>query len=373
MKKFVNIEEQLASSTDTIVLNTKKNGSEILSYYLRAYRGRLDLASIVGQSKKRPDFLSILEQIRTELKKGNFKKAETLIVKTTPNNELEKIELFLELTRLLIHKGKYEEAVRISDNVVNLTTTPPVSRMTLYQTRGHAYIALGDFNKAIKELESAITLSEVFPNASSGFSARTFLVKAYTELEKEDEAKQSCDILNKLLLDFKQNEIWLDRLLSVLRAEYTYYRKFGCPIDAIIRLKEAEQISIWLEEKDTAKRCMEDMKQCFNELSPEQEKQHKINNAILCFSGWQYFPRLNLILTISPKKIETLNDSPITKKILLELAERPLSNDDFFKKIWNIDYKIQQHAGHIRSTLSKIRKKLPKESLTVSDGIIYLK
>ena len=374
MKNYISIEEQLAGKDDSrIVIDKKKNGAEIFSYYLRAYKNRTDLATAVGSSSKE-NFLSGLEKAKNMIRKGDFSRAHDILTKLDPKCELEYFELILEMTRTLVYMGKYEEALAISSEKSGLADAPPVSRMSLLQARGHAMITLKNFVGAVDELEAAVALSELFPNANSGFMARTSLLKVYVEQEQKEKARRILEQLIFLLDGFKDDEIWLDRLLSVLRAEYTFFSKFDTPHDAMIRLKEAEGISNWFGEHDTAKRCDEDFKRLVEDYSLCEKQINKSQDSVLSFQNWQYFPRLDLILVLLPKSISRISKTPLTRKILLALSKGPVKKDVFFQLIWNLEYNGSRHDNHIRGTFSKIRNKLPKGGLSIgNDGFIYLK
>jgi tetratricopeptide (TPR) repeat protein len=354
-------------STDAL---SGRNISASLSLVLRHYHGRNDLTRAVQDLDKKEGSGNalLLEQVRSALYAGEADRAAGLLASAGTLSPLEEAEFAVEKLRLHTMRGELEQAWASSEFALGHMELLEISRMTCYQMRGSIRIRQGRFLEAVGELEKAVSLAEFFPHASSAFNSYALLVQAFAELGQNDEARRNLEVLERLLAEIEQPELWLDRLLSYLRSQSHARRASGEFALAVSSLTEAEEVAAWLGDKFTRARCESEI------VAIGQEHGFREGSAksVFHFSGWSYLPERDLILIRFPKRIVRLGHSPLSRKVLLALADKKKTCSELFEQIWNLSYDSERHGTFLRSNLSKIRKLLPKGALQVVDGEIYL-
>jgi tetratricopeptide (TPR) repeat protein len=361
IKKLLKAEKSL-SLGKTITLNVDESSSTIASYFLRAHRGRTELSEILLNTDANNDFISRLEKIRLALRKNQVDIAAELIQMTKAEDELEQNELQLEHVRLMILQKKYDDALLCSEKILASPLLAFTSKMTLHQIRGLSFIYLQNYEKAIDELKLAITLSALFPEASSGFLAHTVLAQAYSYLGDQKQAIETLTIISQHLDQVQDMDQWIEKKVQHLRAQFHFSKNFSSANEARSFLVEAKELAEWQNLNTTVELCKSDLNDYTTE-SPTKVVHH--------FLGWKYFPRLQLILWNHPKKSFRIKDSEQSVQILNALTMSDKSQEALFQEIWGLELQ-ERYEGHLRATFSKIRSKLPVGALTVKNGIVKL-
>lgn len=330
-----------------------------LSYFLRATNGRSDLAKLV-QVTAPESFTNSIEKIRTAVYEGNYDLAQSLASALSCSTEIEKAELNVELARIALYTNKTELSLELIKSCLSASELSITTKITLLQMQGHALLSAQRHSEAIESLKSAVTMATVFPNLSSSFSARAFLVRAYAELKQFSNAEFELFCMSQQLSKIEQSEMWLDRTLTFLRAKSIHLKEKNSLLERNAILQEAAEIAKWLGDKGS------ELKSRGEILGDD------IKGIVLRFSGWSYLPQLDLILNYETKKIDFLKDSPIAKKVILVLSGGGISSDKLFERVWGLKYEQDRHAVHLRAMLSKMRKKLPSNTLQVKDGVVFI-
>jgi hypothetical protein len=176
-KTFLQLESQLVAN-GSVTIDTSSSSSKMMSYYLRAIRGRNDLAAALDAVAPDGGFIRRLEQARVALKSNKLHLAEALLLKTLPSTDEELAELLLEKARLCLFKRDYENGENFATGAIQLNVVSEVSLMTLFQVRGLIRTNLKKYSDAISDLKVAIGFSETMSFAHSAFSAHTVRAKA---------------------------------------------------------------------------------------------------------------------------------------------------------------------------------------------------
>ena len=336
-----------------------------MSVFLRDYRARGDLSSLLSREKAPKRSPETLEKIRNALQQGNLELAGSLLRRLRPRSDLEAAEFGLEQVRLQLFSGNFDLALEISEALLSNPALTDLSRMTVHQLRGHCLIQTQQYAMAIEELKFAETLSELFPQAASGFAALAFLVQAHSELGNVEAALQVLRTLQGRVNSLSDPEIQLDRLLTLIRAEVHLFRCLGKDDRRLAALEEARRIALWISDQVTVEKCDREL----DTLRIPREAP-----SVSEFSGWTYLAGRSLILRSAPHKmIISLESKPVLNRVLQALARGPIAESDLFRGIWGTSYHPEKHGTHLRVTLSNLRKLLPKGALEVADGVVYLK
>jgi tetratricopeptide (TPR) repeat protein len=311
------------------------------------------------------DVASFKTAIKPTFVSGDFTTAEKLIAETRALSLLEEAEVNIERAKLGIFKQSPDEALYWSEFALAEPSLSIPSRMTSLSVRGHAWIMKGEFGYAKRDLEQALELSELFPNADSGSSVLALLVWAHSELQEWDAAAKALLLLREKTEAIRHEEHWLGRLLVLIRTEARYHRSLKRMEEHRIDLEEAVLIGKWLGVYETAMRSEKELK-----ILP---KMTSTQVPVYQFSEWSFLPRRDVILSGHPKDIVRLDRHPDLKKILCALADGPKTSGELYQAVWKSPYHPERHETHLKSYIDRIRKILPKNSVQVGDQKISLK
>jgi len=160
-----------------------------------------------------------LQTVRAQLMRGKLAEAETHIKDISRQFESDsvlKTEFLLEQSRLFYQQSKWIESLRAVNEALLLAPTP-VTSLSLLQVRSACWFELGEFKKALSDVELILSQRSYYPFAVAVFYAQTLLIKL---LARTGEAQSSSEKLsalwNSLLSESKIN---LDQLLTLLRLE----------------------------------------------------------------------------------------------------------------------------------------------------------
>jgi hypothetical protein len=262
-------------------------------------------------------------------------------------------------------QGDAEKTIGSADAALTCRELSDLSRMTCLQLKGHAKIIQKKFDEAIEHLLIAVEIAGLFGKASSAFSAKAFLVQAYSELAQFALARKYIGILQSDLAALPQDELWVDRLLTAVRAEVHLHRREGSVSLEKRALDEALELSRWLGDQTTEKKCTDEL--------TALKSAGIADRSVYPYKGWAFLPGRGLLLIYSPKEaIRLEKKSPMARDILGALSERPYLMHELFEKIWRMTYHPLRHETHLRAAISKVRKLLPTGALQVRDGVISL-
>lgn len=338
---------------------------EALSLYLRAVKGRLDFAQVLGGDTRTE--LSILEKIRSEIFKGALDNAQVLIDSLREvRSQIPECEINLEQARIFVRQRKFGEVIDVLANNVDASKVPETTVLTSLQLMGHALFEIGRYSEAVEILNRAISLGEIFKNISPVASAKAFLILAYAglnQIEKSQEILMQMQAEIDLLEDDSQ---WADRCLTLLRTKSRIRNTEELKKCAIESLQEAYYLAKWIGDEHCAGQCQQDLALLGSSAA------HAPENLVFKSNGLIYLRRQRCILTDVPKHIERLHKSPVAEKIIGFLCDGERTLDLLFKHVWNLDFDAERHGTHLRATISKVRKLLPQGRLVVKDGVVKI-
>ncbi len=355
MKSLTNLEIQMAKTGSGAVDLVNGDAAELLSYYLRAGRGRSDLSEQVLGKIPTAMFSSAIEFIRSLIWQEKYIDAKILIDVCLPTNALEQIELNLEKGRFYFFSDEFLTAQNILENIISAVDAPITTRMTAHELLGQTHLNLGNVTRAENHLQKAMEYLLLLPYMQSGFVAGAYLVKICAEQNRLKEAEMRLDFLKAQLKEIKHDDAWLSRLLLTLRAEIILLRQIKETKKEQELLLEALRISQWLEDKYIERKCLQEL-----EVVP------KISQAL------QFLPLTGVLLFHRPKDVRRFDNHPALAKLLSALTSGPKTYEELNLQVWNEEYDKEKHALRLRSALSKLRKRLPPNTLIVQDSLVSL-
>ena len=367
MKSLIEKESCLAMGKSNELLNINSiDAFELVSMILRTEKGHSKLADAITNNSPENTLGLKIETIRNYFCLGNIDEIKKILNEIRSEvNYIFDVEVEMEYTRYLVFTQQFELAIQHSDDILNRTPMSPLTRMTIYQLRGHSLISLGNYSSAILELEKAINIGIVFPRARSFFSALGFIVLANTKIKNKEQALYFLNILKSNLDQLQGEDLWPTLFIVYLRSQ-SHFEEFNQNFTQKYKvLKTCMQIALWLNDKINYEKCKSEILNLNMYKSAEK--------FIFQFSNWVFISSENLILHFETKTYYKLDNYPLIVKMINLLCEGEISYDDFFESIWNQKYSYDLHNGHVRSYISKIRKFLPKGSLEVKSEVIRLK
>ncbi len=118
MKKYISAELTLAKTGDTQISLGEEDSNELVSYFLRASRGRRDLAEMVRGNSESQSFVAKLEEIRTLISNEDFELAKKEIDLCQPVSDVEKAELLLEECRYYFWTNRFETVLPLLQKLI---------------------------------------------------------------------------------------------------------------------------------------------------------------------------------------------------------------------------------------------------------------
>ena len=367
MKKYFKNEQVLAQKGESILnLSEAVDSAELFSYFLRDHRGRKDLAALVDIMKPNSDenFVRNIEKIRTHFENAEFDQAKKLIGLVVTESTLENLELTLEKARLNYFQGDWQQSRTLLQYLTNHPETLPTSRLTAYQILGLCYYEELNLNESIAIFEKAVKIWDLYPYAYSGAVAAAYLIKIYCEQNQENSAKELLDYFAKNLEQINSEDSWIAMYIIYLRAQFHFYKNSNFS-SAKIHFAEALVIARWSEDWQVIAKSEKDILE-YPSLNKVEES-HSLRGKT-----WVYLPESKILLHSRPKKVFKLDDSPILNSLMVTLMNRPLTEEEIFEKVWQMTFVKERHSGHVRSTLSSLRKKLPAGCLIFKNQKCYL-
>ena len=357
MSKLGKTEIKIAKYGDDNISLNDIESNQLISYFLRDVRGRKDLAGVLENSDSAKTFSALLERIRSCITTLNLVDAKKLIEQCVPESQHEQIELNLEHARCCFYTENFLTCIDLLQIIIGNRESLPTSRMTAFELLGQTYYKVGKTDEAISFLTRASAQLEFFPYAISGFVAGAHLVKIQSEQGDYSAAFSALDYLNGKLSRIQDDEIWLSRILLILRAKYHIFQNQKNKELALHHLQEAFWVSKWLGDLEMTDKCLCDFESL--QTTPSKAK------------NFMYLPTIDGLLLFLPKRFIRFEKSPVLRKIIQCLLAGPKTHEELFSEVWGLRFNKEQHSNLIRTALTKLRAKLPDNFLKVSDGRIY--
>ncbi|MDZ4662547.1 MAG: hypothetical protein SGJ18_13125 [Pseudomonadota bacterium] len=358
MNKQMKFEMNIAKTGDAAISLADQGSAELVSYYLRDVRGRVDLASEVQRKSGYESFTEQLEAIRTHIANEDYKKAKEMIDSCVTESIEERSELSLERARYYFYTLEYGISKEILQHLIVDRDVLLTTKITSYELLGQSYYHLGHTDRAVSNLKKSLNYLDYMPFVISSYVAGAHLVKIKSEQNKFSEAKEILDYLKQKLRGIKQDEIWLARNLLVARGYCHYLKRQGKVQELRSLLHETLAIALWLGDLEMTERCRRDLK----DLGEVELKSKNIN----------FLEGLGVLLITNPKSISRFENSPTLSKVLICLLRGEKTLEDLFTDVYDLKYDKERHDMHLRALLSKLRKKLPPNALQVKAGLIKL-
>lgn len=333
------------------------HSNDLVSYFLRDVRGRPMLAEQIRNLESSDSFLARLEDIRTYLERRDLMKAKALIDSCIAETATDHAELLLEKARYYFFSSNFDLTIEILNCLVVNKDCAATTKMTAHEMLGQSYYGLDNVEKAIEHLKKATQQLEFLPYVYSGFVAGAHLVKLFAELKNFAEAKSVLNFLSQVLNGTSDQDIWISRKLLFLRALF-HFQKL-CAASSETSLQEAFVIASWLDDQNMIAKCEADFL-AMGFVKPKLENLNFLSSS-------------ELLLIMRPRFCCRFDNSPILLKLFEALAKGPMKSEDLFLEVYGYPYDKERHSNHLRSMLSKLRKKLPPNFLMVSGGVVALK
>jgi tetratricopeptide (TPR) repeat protein len=346
-----------------------------------------------------------LQQIRTLLSRGHFEQAEKSINEYTLNSP-DDPEIILDKARLTIYQGLWQESIGFCNKVMEYLPTG-ISRMSALQLRALSNFELGNFDKALQDIESIKSLALLYPKAMTYFYAkllnaktmahRGFLNTAKMQLNmiwQNELINKSFDLVKVFVL--LRAEIDVKRLegsnpVSAIEATYLLANAMGdrlyaalARVDLYFAKNNSEEIKTLL---DTDRKEFQRVDLLFQEVigdNPTISSTAKsirssfisqvdvvVSTSLSNSPSHLIIPKYNCIIQMSPFRVQHLKQTTQTIRAASSLAKGKMAKKDFFSMLWGKQkYVSRIHDGLIHQLLFSIRKTLGIKSSVVEGQII---
>lgn len=324
--------------------------------YLRAYLNRTDLAMVVV-SQGQNNFDIQIEKSRNLIASGKYNEAQSVLQSLAPSTPNENGEYAIEMSRILHYANNNDECINLCNKTLLMPELNPVSRMTITQIRGVSYIQTQDYNSALIDLHEVAAHATLFPYSKAIVCAIAYLVWLYCHLNNRDEAqKYLLQLQHHLDLIQENKSVWISRLLFYIRAQFHFETKFGVSVKSNTALMDSLFLAQWLDDNETVKKAKMDIA--------------KRDLQVVFYEKWYWIESQKIVLWKGTTAFTNLQASPLLCKLIEVLKTGPKSFDSLFEQTWGLKYE-SRHEKTLRSTLSKLRKVLPGNSLLVKESIVY--
>lgn len=365
---LLSAEEILASNKDLVLnVNSKTSAQSILAHFLRHFRGEVETAEqllsepVVEGVSLVERFERELEGCRNRVRLGRFEAVINhidLLLKQNSAFFLSHQDLILEFkiekTRSLYFSGKVFEAISLSSEILSSSALRALSRMTVYQLRADIYISINDLSSAKIELEKALVLVDLFPEAMSSLSVVAFLSVLNAKQGLHAEALQGLRQMQQLLMKYEQQNLLVDRLLTYTRTGAVVYRLLGEKILFEQAWLQSYVLSKLLQDHVSLDKC--EAEWIDYDLSVDIK-----STADQTLFFW--FQEMGLFVYLPELQVISLKDKPILIQILSILVAGPSSAEQIFETVWQMAFDKEVHSGLMRVHLSNLRKLLPQNMI----------
>lgn len=339
--------------------------TDFVTYFYRAFKGNTGVRELHDSLvQKKSNFISILEEARARLRADDPLMAWQKISQLSPRDSSEKAELLLELSRYHLFTENYLGVLEQSDLALKEQDLSLTTKLTFHQIRGLAYLRLKKFDSSFFELNKAIELAKEFPKASSGFTAHTVLAQLFAEMGNWEAYSKIALKIDDLVESSSNLGDWIEKKINQYRSIYHYHRCLGLKEDLLIEpLLVARELAEWNQLLVTKRYCNDDLKKHgYDEAGADR---------VFKIAGFSYLRKYSLILNWAEHRAFRLADPSIQKKILEKVIENPIDQDNLIEFVWGLN-NPSRFRDHLRSTICKLRQKLPKGFLVTRGGKISL-
>lgn len=180
--------------------------------------------------------------------------------KTTSESNPDDVEALIWYGRRTAYLGQYQEAIRIySEGIAKFPNEPK-----LYRHRGHRYISIREYDKAIKDLEKAAELIEGMPNEiepdgmpnAMNIPVSSLHGNIYYHLGLAYYLKQDYEKAYTAYLKCRESGSHYDNIVSSTHWLYMIQQRLGNPSKADSLLAPIHRDSTVIENQSYADLCM---------------------------------------------------------------------------------------------------------------------
>ena len=342
-----------------------------------------------------------IQKLKTFIHRGNLVEARELalgLLELSGGDTETQIEIFLELARISLYEGDWEQCIQLSRDASRLHP-PLMCQMTLWQLEAAALGEHGHIDSALKRIEQVESLRSMFPGGNVLFYARNQKVNLWALQGRQAEAERLLRDLWRELLGSQDGTVSWDKLETLARTELKLSTRFGRAGDAWATLSR--------------KCCRESGDLLFEHVALADLGLHsKVREATLSESLLQVllnspFRRvrkfvqshgLDSVRTRSSdsKGVEETLDFRFVflaqQERLIDLENRaslplpshsiiarslqaigsvrePLSVESFFQSVYGFGYHKGRHSGTLRTLMTRIRQNTHME-ISVKDNLV---
>lgn len=358
------IETQLAKGIDLKELQGESS-LEILSMYLRNSKEKTHLSHAAVKISNTQSLDHTLEDVKNNIALGNLDYALGELEKIGSISGVYEGEVVTERLRIYVLKNELEKAQEFAWANRDVVQFTPVTKMTFLQVYAHCNLMLEDYDRAFEALQGALSIGKVFSNAKSYYQSMAFFVVTLVKMNRLEEADKFLYEFNAIVEKSKGEESWPARRQVYLRGRYHYLLTQEKGEEIIQTLLEAKSLSLWIGDNTTYEKCVNDLAAL--DLNYNEE------DFVMNFVGFTFFRKSAVLLHGDYQTYYCLEDKPVFSQMLNLLCESEVDYEDFYQKVWGLQYDPLINENHVRSYISKLRKFLPKNTVKVKSQVISLK
>ncbi|MBC7693053.1 MAG: hypothetical protein H7222_14920 [Methylotenera sp.] len=353
--------------------------------------------ALISQSGKTGDFF---QSIRTKISRGHFDEAESLLKQAILHDEgadsLTTDLLRLELARVHYQNGRYFETLEVTQRALGNPELSGLPRLTLLQIQSACWFELGEWSKALKDIEAIRCLQLIYPVAQSGFYSEALRVKTVARSFGLIEAEAAMKQMTQRYFNSEQIGN-ADRLLTLLRLRLDLNRLAGLPISvcalachtladamgdglytalALMDLKYSES-KLLSQEADTRlsalrgqfsrvdqlDTCPDDSEMALQHHSESAKTLRRLSlkrrddgRSLLQPISTLLFPENHLRVDLQTVSVHPLKLQKQTQDIIQALSAGDLTREALFTKVWNLAFVPERHDLILRNALVRARK-----------------
>ena len=364
---------------------------------------------------RKSEAIALTEKVHSLLKarsfimRGKLNSASTILKTLRENSgeDLEPTEILLEEARVANAHGEWSLAVKLATDAID-SGPSAVSALTLYQIRALALFEQGNFSSALRDLENAESLCEIFPKSSAGFYARVSKARLLARTRGLETGRIALDAL------WKEEQLDNDLVLTLLRAEidirrlekrrtlecsaYSYHvaHRLGdllysnlALVDIYYSVSQEDRVSIQTSIQQAKSEFIRIQKLC-DEIESESPasttaqtirryaersetlgrySQVDLKNGATAF----LIPESSNLFHFELNRVFKIEYGKVGDALLLLIRNSRIKKSDFFSHLWGAQkYSPRLHDNLIWNLLTRMRKSLSID-LTVEDETVVLK
>lgn len=343
--------------------------------------------------------LDELQRVRSFLKRGFILEAKTLLDSIPSDHPDDDVEVLLELSRVSLFSGRWEESVRYCDQAFALKPSG-VTNLTLRQVCAVACLELRNFKRCHSEIEIATSLTRLFPHASLALYLEATKLKLWLQTGRILEAEIGVAQCWKNML--AGPDLNVDNCVLLLRIELEIRRCKGLPCSDLA-------FATWLAARATgddlyAALAIADIfhgagpdirADWFSEYQLSRNRFERLSAAgtsadavALTMTDPQFelrphhaetiqnlvLTRTGLVVNLKSIKIARFVTTPKMSLALRALRTGGISRESFFKEVWgNQKFSKVIHDGVVRRMIHRLRQAVPQIEIATQNGYLEIR